>query len=273
MGTIHRHNHYDVHRLRRSEKAELLRVPGLGSDLGEGLPTISVTDWVPKYRQWGRDRQGLEDRVPGIFTTECFLRLPYHAGRREGNVRELVFDRHDPFVSVTGMRWKKVMIKKFNKWAISDPEDQARTMYSLHRLLKFWIERGEVAMQIGVPEVITFKWPYLVLRSLTGKRYVREDRLPGDQQRLVRSELIRLNRRITASEQRLINRFKAAGYQYPSPDFIPSNIITEVDNAGGVEKIWIIDQFSVPKGSTGERKLQHGSMRRMAINSRIAPAL
>ena len=58
-------------------------------------------------------------------------------------------------------------------------------------------------------------------------------------------------------------RFKEAGLEYPSPDFIPSNIITRINEKGMVTEIWIIDQFSVPGNTIGEKKLQKGSLRRM----------
>ena len=242
---------------------------------------MDSVDWLLREKRWSYNRAELERLVPNIFTSEFFSALPLLGGRSEGVVRELTLDEKSPFVSFSGMKWYKLAIKKFNKHPRSGAEEQARTLHSLHMIAEFWLERGQwptVLLNgskksrklplVRVPEALTYKFPFLVMRSITGNSYVRADHLPVDQRQEVYRAVNRVGRLIAVQEERLMRRFKQAGMRYPAPDFIPTNVIVSVNAEGEIKEIWIIDQFSVPGGPTDEKALQHGGLRRMSDRER-----
>jgi hypothetical protein len=267
----------DFHRLRVDEKVGKTKVSGLGSPLGKGIPEVSAIDWIRREERWNYNRNELERRIPNVFTSGFFATLPFLGGRSEGNVRELTFEEDKPFISNSNLFWYKLAIKKFHKHARSSPEDQARTMHSLRLISHFWLNQGEwptVTYKnhkmplVRIPEALTFKHPFLVMRSITGDNYVRADHLPVETKTEVYKVMKHIGKLIAEQRQLLVRHFKRSGMKYPTPDFIPSNIITKLDGKGRLGEIWIIDQFSVSGGPTDEKSLQHGGMRRLGDKDR-----
>src|SRR3989338_8892718 len=154
------------------------RPKGLGSRLGRGLAPVPAADWVGREARWVKNRQTLEQDFPGFFTTRFFSRLPRLGGRGEGEVRRFV--PKEPFVSSSGIKWNSLAVKKFKKGARSNPQNQARTLYSLNLMMKYLSSTGRLPkadFEIRIPEAITIKGPFLVMRDLSGERLVVADKL------------------------------------------------------------------------------------------------
>ncbi|MDO8625363.1 MAG: hypothetical protein Q7R47_04745, partial [Candidatus Diapherotrites archaeon] len=140
-------------------------------------------------------------------------------------------------------------IKKFFSNARSNPENQARTLHSLNLILDYFIKNGLMKKRpfsIGVAEAIAYKGPFLAMRDLSGSTMVRSDKLPTVFREEVHRAMLDFGRLISLSENRMQTVFANAGLLYPTPDFIPSNIICHVKN-GRFDRAWIIDQFHDPK--------------------------
>lgn len=258
---------FEQHRRPKYEKLARAKIKGLGSPLGKSYQKITPADWIKRQRGWDYNRKMLETQFPEIFSTVFFSKLKRLGGRHEGEVRELLIDRAQPFVSTSGIHWYKLAIKKFNKGAKSNPENQARTLHSLHLMVDYLVKTGQLPQspfEIRIPEVIAYKGPFLVMRHLGEEHNIRADseNLPRALKEQIFQAVIGLGIKITQSQRKLIRQFKDAGLQYPSPDFLPSNVIAAVKN-NKITRIWIFDQFSGPSGTTERRRFLDKGTQRM----------
>jgi hypothetical protein len=268
--TLNPNQHKDFHRLRRLDKVERGRTLGLGSPLGEALPTNVLVDREAVLSKMMRRRGQLEEHAPGVFEMSHFLSLEHLGGRREGGVREIVFPDGEPFTT-PHRTWKKLAIKNFYKHARTGPEKQALAMHSLSVLCREWFIKGLLPSNgfgqgqplIKVPDAITFKYPFSVMRSLNEPNILRADELSEHMKRTVYSRVFALEKLIVKCDRRKIENYKQRGIEYPNPDFNPTNVMVEMARGDRIWAIWIIDQSSVEGGPTYEDIRQRGSFRIM----------
>ena len=249
----------NVYRLTAEQKKQLQKKHGLGALVGKPLPAFLgklLPDWIERQRKWIFNRSVLERMIPRIFESSFFSRQPFLGGRKEGEVRRLIFPRNNPFVSFSGMRWYSVAIKKFHRHSMSGAENQARTLHSLNLIVRYFKQQNmmpKTAFEVRVAEVITFKGPFLVMRDLSGKNMVTADKLDSNLKLEVVSFLRQLSARINGASSRMVKHFEKADLVYPNTDFDLSNIICKMKN-GKIEEAWIIDQFSKFQDSRFRRK-------------------
>jgi hypothetical protein len=112
--------------------------------------------------------------------------------------------------------------------------------------------------------VIAFKYPFMVMRDLSGSSYTGVSDLPVDLRAEVYREVRKLGNLLVKSEQRWVDHFKKRGkLAYPNPDFNPTNVIVQVRSDRMIWAIWIIDQSPVEGRPTHETSRQRGSFRIM----------
>ena len=113
---------------------------------------------------------------------------------------------------------------------------------------------------IKVPEAITYKYPFMVMRDLSGASYAKVDALPEDLREDVYGIVRQFGTLLVRIEQRWIEHFKDdAKLAYPNPDFNPTNIIVQITSDRKIWAIWVIDQSPVEGGPTYEKGRQRGS--------------
>lgn len=251
---------FETERLPKAVKEHLKKKPfGLGTSLGAPLPDIK-TDWIRRVEQWKDNREKLEQQFPGIFTNEFLYNLQRVGGRKEGEARRFHLGKENMFVSANGMHWYDLVIKKFNKGARSSPENQAKTLHSLHVIYKWLIEsRGfpkPKNFELLIPEVITYKGPFSVMRYIEGA--VTLEKVPKEFRNEIWNYVLNFGKSIYHAKNKVISHFENAGLVYPSPDFNPSNILVKLRPVNNV--VYIIDQFS-EKVRAKEPRFRHGSMR------------
>jgi hypothetical protein len=240
--------------------------------LGHGLPDFLVVNWENRQIRWDYSRRELERLIPNIFTTEYFMGLPRLGGGREAEVRELVFPTNKHFLSYSNILWRQIAIKKFNKDARSDPFKQARSMHSLELLSQFWFAAGALPSVDGepkvplikVPQVITYKYPFCVMKSLHVNRpdgdplYLKVTQAEREIRHRVYKNILRFGH-LLYKEHKLIERFKSAGIEYPNLDLNPANIFVQMGPTKNMTGIWVLDQSSVEGGPTYEIERRKGS--------------
>lgn len=262
---------FETERLPKSVKEHLERkTSGLGAPLGSPLPNIKV-DWLGRIEKWRYNREKLERQFPGIFSNEFFLKLPRVGGGREGEVRRLHLGKENVFISSSGMHWYDLIIKKFKKGARSSPENQAKTLHSLH-IIYNWLMANKMLpesknFELRVAEVIAYKGTFLAMRYI--KDPLSLGQLPSDLRKEAWGLVTNFGRSISNAENRLIRHYERAGLVYPSPDFVPPNILIRLrGRAGERGQTYIFDQFSEPVRAK-ERRFRKESIRRMVENRPI----
>ncbi len=252
------------------DRLALLRVAAPEIWIRKGLPMFTVMDWQARQERWEYSRMGLERLIPDVFTMDYFLKLPRLGGGREAEARELVFDQGTVFRSFSGIVWPRVVIKRFYWHSRTDQLKQARAMHSFHILSDFWFRCGRLPSVEGnpaeplirIPEVITLKYPFSVMRSLNYPDTVRADLLDRELKQKVYNNIVRFgNLLVYHQKEKVIRRFERAGLEYPNPDFNPKNVFAKLDhkNSSGIRNIWVIDQASSEGGPTYEGLRRKGS--------------
>lgn len=250
---------YSPERLLRAEVSEKVRIR-------EGLPDFALVDWQARQKRWDFSRDALEKRIPNIFTMEYFLKLERVGGGREAEARELIFGKDNKFISASGQAWEKAVIKRFYNHSRTDQIKQARAMHSLHLLMDYWFENGLLPGRedkpnkplIKVPEFLTYKYPFGVMRSLNSPDIVRVDGLEERLRRIVYNKIFNLGHLVYTQGEKIISRYKSAGLEYPNPDFNAYNVFAEM-RSSRLHAIWVIDQASAEGGPTYEGVRRRGS--------------
>ncbi|MBI2530117.1 MAG: hypothetical protein HYW05_03160 [Candidatus Diapherotrites archaeon] len=255
---------FETERLPKSVKGYLEKKQGLGAPLGSPLPDLKV-DWLGRIEKWRYNRAKLERQFPGIFTNEFFLKLPRIGGGGEGEVRHFHLGKENVFVSSSGMHWYDLIIKKFKKGARSSPENQAKTLHSLHKIYN-WLTANKMLpesknFELRVAEVIAYKGPFLAMRYI--KDPLSLGQLPSDLKHEAWGLVVGFGKSIYNAQGRLIRHYESAGLAYPSPDFVSPNILIKLrDRPGEKGQTYVIDQFSETTRAKKSR-FRRGSMKRI----------
>lgn len=263
----------DDYRLPLAQKAAIKRATrrGLGTPFVKPNVRLPAIDFEHRFNKIERNRRNLEAYVPGVFEQKFFVTLPILGSGSEGEVRRLFLGGHNKFVTSEDNqkgphRWASLAIKKFRNASTADIQKQVETLHSLNLIRSYWRGKGKWDPWIRVAEAITFKWPFLVMRDLSGANFVPASKLPPHLKEQVSSEAKRMAEILAHPDQDLIRHFEKAGYTYPGIDFILNNFIAHLDNQGRIDNLWIYDQVPSPRQKKEAQKFRKEGWKRAGRN-------
>jgi hypothetical protein len=255
----------DVYRLPKKTRAirseTRPKQGGLGNPLGEGFPRINPIRWRRKNAQWAANRETLRTALPKMFTKESmafFNALPSLGGGREGTVR--VAKLAKPIKLANGNVLTSVVIKKFEQGVKAGARTQARTLYSLHRLMQYFVEHGVLKrppFDLSVIETVAHHGNFLFMINLSGRKHTTAQRAPQVAREKIYNYLSSLCKAVTFADKQLLREMTQAGLELPNLDLKMDNIICTLNAQGNVTKARIIDQSAKSR----DRRYRNKSLR------------